>query len=64
VTRRDYVLIAEALKHAREEDALNAEMQRGVDIAIFAIGEALALQNGRFDLSLFFRNSGVPECDI
>lgn len=55
MTRKDYVLIAEAIR--RENDAPGyAEKNRGV---VYAIAAALASENPRFDRARFLKACGL-----
>lgn len=57
MTRKDYVLIAAALKDAR---ASTPEANHvGVDVAASNIAHALARDNPRFDRARFLKAAGV-----
>lgn len=63
MTRRDYVLIAAALKQARDrgEHAGNTpSFLMGCDSATLSLASILAEHNPRFDRPRFLRDSGVP----
>ena len=55
--RRDYVLLAGAIKRAREF-SIDADLP-GVDWVIENIAQELARDNPRFDRELFLTNCGV-----
>lgn len=60
MTRKDYILIAEALKEARAEAlALRAGAGVGVTIAAVRLADALARDNPRFDRERFLKACGV-----
>jgi hypothetical protein len=52
MTRKDYVALADALLSARNECKELAEV-RGVNWAVFYIGDKLAADNARFDRERF-----------
>lgn len=58
MTRKDYILIAEALKEAHAY-AIDAARRLGVASAAYHVADALAYDNPRFDRELFLRNCGV-----
>jgi hypothetical protein len=62
VTRKDYVLLAEAFKAARAESAgspLSGAFKSGIDNAAEYVADALAADNPRFDRARFLRDAGV-----
>ena len=62
MTRKDYILIAKAIKDAATgyPEARPDAVQQSEDIA-FGIAEALAGDNSRFDRDRFLRACGVIE---
>ena len=58
MTRKDYVLIAAALKNARGDCATGAEYE-GVDTAARHVSDALAKDNPRFERGRFLTACGV-----
>lgn len=61
MTRKDYVLIAAALKRARVQGAYSHDehMRAGVDFAASCVADALAQENARFDRERFLKAAGV-----
>lgn len=62
MTRKDYILLAAALKGAREWNdraANTVSFVHGLDAAIHAIANALATDNARFDRARFLTAAGV-----
>jgi hypothetical protein len=63
MTRKDYILIAEALKAARVPSTLGntnkAIYHNGVDNAVVFVTLALAKDNPRFDSERFLEAAGV-----
>jgi hypothetical protein len=60
MTRKDYILIAEALKAARAEaTAVAMRAAVGVTIAAVHISDVLARDNPRFDRECFLKACGV-----
>lgn len=58
MTRKDYVLLAEALAEARTENCGGAaDRQHARDCA--AVADALARENARFDRARFLKACGV-----
>lgn len=60
MSRKDYVLLAAALRNARSG---SADQDAGVDVAAMAIARALAGDNSRFDRARFLCAAGVG-CDV
>lgn len=63
MTRRDYVLIAAALRQARDQvmhAANTPAFLMGCDSVALTLGRVLAERNPRFDSARFLRESGVP----
>lgn len=56
MTRKDYILIAAALKNARE---VQPEASLGIDVAAWHMCESLARDNPRFDRERFLKAAGV-----
>jgi len=62
MTRKDYVLIAAAIKARRDLASAarrSSEFLGGIDAAAETIAAALALDNQRFDLERFIKACGV-----
>ena len=62
MTRKDYVLIAAALKRAREygiDHERSTAPDETLDAACFALEHALAQDNPRFDRARFLKACGV-----
>lgn len=61
MTRKDYILLAEALKAARMKSEFPAadEFNGGVDAAARLVADALARDNPRFDYDRFMKAAGV-----
>lgn len=60
MTRKDYILIADALKDARGTMLLTAAAYHsGVDNAVHRLADALARDNPRFDRERFLKAAGV-----
>ncbi len=57
MTRKDYVLIADALKRAGNACASPSPIQHATDCHVLA--DALARDNPRFDRARFLKASGV-----
>lgn len=55
MTRKDYVLLAEAIKNCN----VNDDEQFGVDACAECIADALAADNPRFDRARFLKDAGV-----
>ncbi len=55
MTRKDYVLLAEAIKNCN----VNDDEQFGVDACAECIADALAADNPRFDRARFLKAAGV-----
>ena len=53
MSRKDYIIIAEALKRARYYDA-NPAYARGLDKAVISLVEVLKAENSRFDEARFY----------
>jgi hypothetical protein len=55
MTRKDYEIIAAAIKAARAVAAASttADCETGVDLVVRAVGTALSLDNPRFDYTRF-----------
>jgi hypothetical protein len=60
MTRKDYVLIAEAIKRAHNEGEVSAECRRGTFEAAHYIAFALRRTNPRFEKSRFMAACGFP----
>lgn len=58
MTRKDYVLIAAALKQAHDVSTI-ADRAYGVERAAIMLADALASTNPRFDRERFLKASGV-----
>ena len=66
MTRKDYILLAEALKKAKPD---RQHMTHGAletatnewELCVGVVGFALATDNPRFDAELFFQNCGMEE---
>lgn len=65
MTRKDYQLIADALRHARPLAPPSTSILRAahytLDSAARHLAEALALDNPRFDRERFLKAAGVTE---
>ena len=67
MTRKDYILIAVALKEARNHWLIASEtcdadsFREGLHAAALEIGGALARDNPRFDRERFLRAAGVAD---
>lgn len=61
MTRKDFILLAEALKLARVRGdyAHDTHMLAGVDRAAEKVADALAAENPRFDRARFLKACGV-----
>jgi len=57
--RRDYELIAQALKNVRPHPRLEAGHNAGWLRAVESVGAALELDNAAFDYQLWLHNCGV-----
>lgn len=57
MTRKDYILIAAALKEAR--DTIASEYHLGYKQAAYCLADALARDNPRFDRERFLKAAGV-----
>ena len=64
MTRKDYILIAGALKAARSSDTLPnlAIYHNGIDNAAHQLADALGRDNPRFDRERFLKAAGVQLC--
>ncbi len=62
MTKKDYKLIAEALKEAREESN-PLEGRSGVTLAAQKLANVLRADNPRFDYKRFLEACGVPETE-
>jgi hypothetical protein len=61
MTRRDYVLLSDALRIGREAaDKRAPSYTVGADIVIRSVGDFLAMNNPRFERDRFVANCGVP----
>lgn len=58
MTRKDYVLLAAALKAARDRLTGPSQEVDGIDYAAMDIADALAADNPRFDRDRFLRDAG------
>lgn len=68
MTRKDYVLIAEAFKDAfKEIDMMyltgeeHDELSEGLSVGIESVADALARDNRRFDRDRFIKATGVKD---
>jgi hypothetical protein len=66
MTRKDYRLIAAALKEAREEMADSPDSLRGIDRATLRLARALEIEGGldingnrRFKMDVFLAAAGI-----
>lgn len=70
MTRKDHVLLAEAIKEARdgirtkEPDESHADMLDGAALAAEHVADALARDNRAFDRERFLRAAGVQSCRL
>lgn len=58
MTRKDYVLIAKAIKEAYE-GAFNAEIQIGVKRTASILAQSIQNENPKFDRAVFFEACGL-----
>ena len=58
MSRKDYIIIAEAMKRARYYDA-NPAYARGIDKAVLILVEVLKAENPRFDEARFLAAAEV-----
>lgn len=63
MTRKDYQLIADALKSARDESTTEW-LRAGVERAASRVAQALRATNPRFDVTRFLVACGIPESEI
>jgi hypothetical protein len=65
VTRKDFVLLAEALKESKppQHDQYDAEGNRFQqwDVDVQAIGVAIQKEHTGFDISWFYENCGISD---
>lgn len=64
MTRRDYVLIASALKSARDYQSSSTHawaFAYGCDTTALELAKSLGRANARFDRGRFLRDSGVTQ---
>lgn len=59
MTRKDFQLIADAIREARTNAKGDPYMLHGVDLASHALTNALASSNARFDANRFLAACGV-----
>ena len=58
MTRKDYLMLAAALKRARDNTPQDNHI--GVEVAASNIAHTIAEGNPSFDVERFLRNAGVP----
>jgi hypothetical protein len=63
MTRKDYQLIASALKESRE-DCITELARLGVQVTAIKIAKALKRDNSRFNEDRFLDACGIPESEI